>query len=242
MNEKTKDPNVGMQMSYDEIVNIMHLCGENPDGLVFHGAGAYGAPQPSDASMHLVQLAKNYSPEKPLYVAAIGAITNIATAILQYPDIINRIVLVWLAGNDFDDSPNVYNIYQDVKSAQVVFDSGVPFIHVPCNYVTSHLLTGIPELENCIGRKNALCDYLVENVKKYGENHFAWGKQIWDIGVIGYLMNENFSSCETVSAPILTDNITWSRDYRRHLIKNVKHLDRDAIFRDMYKKLGNLET
>ena len=45
-------------MSYDEIVNIMHLCGENPDGLVFHGAGAYGAPQPSDASMHLVQLAK----------------------------------------------------------------------------------------------------------------------------------------------------------------------------------------
>ena len=242
MNEKTKDPNVGMQMSYDEIVNIMHLCGENPDGLVFHGAGAYGAPQPSDASMHLVQLAKNYSPEKPLYVAAIGAITNIATAILQYPDIINRIVLVWLAGNDFDDSPNVYNIYQDVKSAQVVFDSRVPFIHVPCNYVTSHLLTGIPELENCIGRKNALCDYLVENVKKYGENHFAWGKQIWDIGVIGYLMNENFSSCETVSAPILTDNITWSRDYRRHLIKNVKHLDRDAIFRDMYKKLGNLET
>ena len=151
-------------------------------------------------------------------------------------------MLVWLAGNDFDDSPNVYNIYQDVKSAQVVFDSRVPFIHVPCNYVTSHLLTGIPELENCIGRKNALCDYLVENVKKYGENHFAWGKQIWDIGVIGYLMNENFSSCETVSAPILTDNITWSRDYRRHLIKNVKHLDRDAIFRDMYKKLGNLEA
>ena len=71
---------------------------------------------------------------------------------------------------------------------RVVFDSRVPFIHVPCNYVTSHLLTGIPELENCIGRKNALCDYLVENVKKYGENHFAWGKQIWDIGVIGYQM------------------------------------------------------
>lgn len=96
---------------------------------------------------------RKLQPGKPLYVAAIGAITNIATAILQYPDIINRIVLVWLAGNDFDDSPNVYNIYQDVKSAQVVFDSGVPFIHVPCNYVTSHLLTGIPELENCIGRK-----------------------------------------------------------------------------------------
>ena len=62
--KKQNDPNVGMQMSYDEIVNIMHLCGENPDGLVFHGAGAYGAPQPSDASMHLVQLAKKATARK----------------------------------------------------------------------------------------------------------------------------------------------------------------------------------
>lgn len=65
-----------------------------------------------------------------------------------------------------------------------------------------------------------------------------------DLGYRGHWLSDEreFSSCETVSAPILTDNITWSRDYRRHLIKNVKHLDRDAIFRDMYKKLGNLET
>ena len=140
-------------MSYDEIVNIMHLCGENPDGLVFHGAGAYGAPQPSDASMHLVQLAKKLQPGKTALCSRHWGNHKYCYSYFTIPDIINRIVLVWLAGNDFDDSPNVYNIYRDVKSAQVVFDSGVPFIHVPCNYVTSHLLTGIPELEKLYWQK-----------------------------------------------------------------------------------------
>lgn len=238
MNEKTNDPKKGMEMSYAEILRILELCGENKKKIAFRGAAGYGAPQKSEAVEHLIALSENYNRENPLYVAAIGAITNIATAILLEPGIIDRMVLVWLAGNDFNDSPNVYNIYQDVTSAQIIFDSGVPLIHVPCNYVTSHLITGVPELETCIGGKNELCNHLVEMVKEYGNNHYAWGKQIWDIGVIGYLMKEEFGSCEIVSAPILTDNITWSRDYRRHLIKNVKEINRDCIFRDMYQKLA----
>lgn len=239
MNEKTKDPGMGMEMSYEEIKRILRLCG-HPKELAFRGAAGYGAPKQSPAAEHLIALSKNYGKDKPLYVAAIGAITNVATAILLEPDIVERIVLVWLAGNDFDNSPNVYNIYQDIASAQVIFNSGVPLVHVPCNPVTSHLITGIPELEACIGGKNELCDYLIGRVKEYGEDHFAWGKQIWDVGVIGYLMKEEFAACETVTAPVLTDNLTWGRDYRRHLIKNVKEVSRDDIFRDMYGKLQEI--
>ena len=72
-----------------------------------------------------------------------------------------------LAGNDFTESPNTYNVYQDVKAAQVIFDSGVPLLHVPCNYVTSHMLTSVPELESCLGNRNDLCDYLISIVKAY---------------------------------------------------------------------------
>lgn len=239
MNEKTQDPKKGMEMSYEEIKKVLRLCGCS-EKLAMRGADGYGAPRSSQAAEHLIEISRSYNMDKPLYIAAIGAITNVATAILLEPDIIKRIVLVWLAGNDFNDSPNVYNIYQDVVSAQVIFQSGVPLVHVPCNSVTSHLITGIPELEACIGGKNKLCDYLVGIVKEYQDDYFAWGKQIWDIGVMGYLMKEEFAACETVAAPILTDNITWSRDYRRHLIKNVKEINRDGIFRDMYRKLSKV--
>lgn len=236
MNEKTNDPGTGMEMSYEEIQKVLRLCGYSEE-LAFRGADGYKAPRRSPAAEHLIALSRNYGIDRPLYVAAMGAITNVATAILLEPDIVERIVVVWLAGNDFNDSPNVYNIYQDAASAQIIFDSGVPLVHVPCSPVTSHLITGIPELEACIGGKNELCDYLLGKVREYGDDHFAWGKQIWDAGVIAYLMKEEFTCCETVTAPVLTDNLTWSRNYKRHLIKNVKEVSRDDIFRDMYRKL-----
>ncbi len=38
----------------------------------------------------------------------------------------------------------------------------------------------------------------------------------------------------------MTDNLTWSRDYHRHLIRNVKCFRRDAVFRDLFRKLSGV--
>ena len=193
MNERAQDPKTGMEMSYREILNIQKLCHKEGGCEVKKGSASYLSdkkrPVPSAAGSDLAERAMKYSPENPLYVIGIGAGTNIASALLQQPEIISRIVVVWLAGNDFNLSPDVYNIYQDVKAAQVIFDSGVPLLHVPCNFVTSHMITGVPELESCIGGKNELCDYLISIVKDYGQDTFAWGKTIWDLGAVGCLMN-----------------------------------------------------
>ena len=56
-------------------------------------------PVESDAAKDLAQRAMKYSGENPLYVIAIGAITNVSSAILMNPEIIDRIVLIWLGGN-----------------------------------------------------------------------------------------------------------------------------------------------
>ena len=81
-------------------------------------------PVESKAALDLAERAMCYSSDNPLYVIGIGAGTNIASALLLNPEIRERIVIVWLAGNDFTESPNTYNVYQDVKAAQVIFDSG----------------------------------------------------------------------------------------------------------------------
>lgn len=243
MNEKTKDPAVGMEMSYQEIYKIARLM-KNDFSAVYRGSKEYlksfDAPVDSEAKDHLVQLAKSYTWENPLYVACIGAITNVASAILSDPEIVNRIVVVWLGGDDFYYTPNVYNVYQDVKAAQVIFDSGVPLVHVPCNYVSSHLLTSVPELHACLGNRNGLCNYLIEVVENYGSNHFAWGKQIWDIAVSGYFMNAGYAKTELTPAPMITDELTYSFDGSRHLIAKVTSLRRDSIFRDLFTKIGNI--
>ena len=122
MNERAQDPKTGMEMSYREILNIQKLCHKEGGCEVKKGSASYLSdkkrPVPSAAASDLAERAMKYSPENPLYVIGIGAGTNIASALLQQPEIISRIVVVWLAGNDFNLSPDVYNIYQDVKAAQ----------------------------------------------------------------------------------------------------------------------------
>ena len=240
MNEKTSDPAMGMEMSYQEIWKIIQLS-KVKFSSVYRGATRFGLGAKSEATEHLASLCMKYNKERPLYVIVLGASTNIANAIISYPEIKEKMVIIWLAGDDFCSSPNVYNIYQDIYSARILFDSGVPLIHVPCNSVTSHLITSIPELESCIENKNELCNYLVQIVRDYSNHSLGWGKQIWDIGPVAFLLNEEYGECEITTSPVITDDLTWSRDYHRHLIKNVKVIQRDKIFGELFFKLASVK-
>ncbi|MFQ9801097.1 MAG: nucleoside hydrolase [Clostridia bacterium] len=70
------------------------------------------------------------SQESPLYVVAIGAITNVASAILIEPAIIDHIVVVWLGGHVVTmESNQEFNLCGDLLASQYIFDCGVPLIH-----------------------------------------------------------------------------------------------------------------
>ena len=100
-NARSNGPEEGMEKSYAEIKNILSLMKENVE--VFKGSKSYLAdentPVESDAADDLIKRAKSYSAEKPLYVVAIGAITNIASALIKAPEIAENIVIVWLGGH-----------------------------------------------------------------------------------------------------------------------------------------------
>ena len=51
---------------------------------------------------------------------------------------------------------------QDPDAARVIFDSGVPFVQIPCLGVASHLLTTRSELDETIKGRNAISDFLYE--------------------------------------------------------------------------------
>ena len=74
-----------------------------------------------------------------------------------------------------------------------MFDCGVPLVQIPAFGVTNFLITTVPELEACLAGKNKICDYLVDNVKAYSNDHFAWSKAIWDVGAVAYLVNSGWT-------------------------------------------------
>ena len=161
-----------------------------------------------------------------------------ASAILIDPQIIERIVVVWLGGHALHWPDTMeFNLKQDLHASRLIFDCGVPLVHIPCKGVITHLTTTVPELERYVQGRGAIGDYLVEIFKGYHADHYAWSKQVWDIAPIAYLIHDAWVPTELVHSPIVTDQMTWSVDHSRHLIRSAHFVYRDPIFRDLFAKL-----
>ena len=237
-------PAEGMQLSYDEILRLLDRLDRSPEGFVFKGSTSYlpAADEPvvSPAAEDIVAKAMT-DRDGPLYVLAIGAITDVASAILIEPAIIERIVVVWLGGNAGEwPTAAEYNLSQDVPAARVVFDCGVPFVHIPCHPVAVHLRTTVPEMERWVKGQSPIADYLYQIFCDHHDDHFAWSKVIWDIATIAWLINSDWVPSVLDHSPILTDQATWSRDRSRHFIRQATNCNRDEIFRDLFTKLANV--
>ncbi|MBE6935944.1 MAG: nucleoside hydrolase [Ruminococcaceae bacterium] len=242
-NDRSNGPEQGMERSYDEILRLLEKLHHSSENFAFRGSPRYmdaaKTPIESDAVRDLIARAMARPMDRPLYVVAIGAITNVASAILLEPAITEKIVLVWLGGQPSTyTNTNEFNLSQDPYAAQVIFDCGVPLMRVPCMGVSSHMLTSIPELQYCLGGKNALCDMLLDIVRGYPQDDFAWGKEIWDVSTIGFLMNPDWVPTKLVHSPILTDDYFWAHDERRHFNREAYFCSRNPIFKDLFRKLA----
>jgi inosine-uridine nucleoside N-ribohydrolase len=231
----------GMLKSYEEILRLLDLMGTPSEGLVHRGSPTFlpdwDHPVDSDAAADLVHRAMTV-PDGPLYVAAIGAITNIASAILIEPKIVERIVVVWLAGTPPNrSSAREFNLAQDIQAARVILDSGVPLVLIPTVGVASHLLTTTTELARYLDGCGPICEYLLKIARQYMGDGMAKSKVIWDIAAIGYLIDPEWVPTNTVASPVLTNEVTWQSGAGRHAIRVAEIVHRDPIFRDLFAKL-----
>ena len=244
-NSRSSGPEDGMEKSYDEILRLLKFIGRDHDGFALRGSRGYLAaadqPQPSPAAEDLVKRAMAMPDDEPLYVVPIGAITNVASAILMEPGIIEKIVVVWLGGQPtWADSAAEFNLRQDPHASRLMFDCGVPLMQIGCTGVASHLQTTIPELEFYLRGKNALCDYLVDIVAGYTNQPFGWSKVIWDVSTIAWLLDPSTVPSKLIPSPVLTADIRWLHPGGRHLIREATHVRRDPIFRDIFTKFAAL--
>lgn len=243
-NDRSTGPKDGMEKSYDEIVRLLGFLGKDPEGFAFKGSERYFESKDdcvdSPAARDLVEKAMARRPEDGrLYVVAIGAITNVASALKMEPRIAEKIHIIWLAAQPLADaSAAEFNLSGDLRASQTIFDSDVPLTLIPCRGVASHLLTTVPELQAYIGGKNELCNALIQLFSEYSDDHFGWAKQIWDISTIGYLINEKWVPTVCEPRPALSEDARWSRDPSRTPFMVATYLERNGIFRDMFVKLG----
>ena len=250
-NINSSGPKDGMERSYIEIKKILKLLGEDSfSGEVFRGSERYleneRTPVISEAAEDLAKRAMNYTEQNPLYVVAIGAITNIASALLINPDIAQRIVVVWLGGHSREWSDTrEFNMWQDVAAARVVMGSAAPFVQLPCMGVVSEFRISEPELRYWLSGKSALADYLAMNTMhtafSYVKPCSSWTRVIWDVTAVAWLLNDGNRFLRSR----VTDTYLPSYEgiYEDQPIEKesvyVYGINRDALMTDLIEKILN---
>ena len=189
-----------------------------------HGAtGLQGTELPNPKQSLMVQHAVAFlidtlqQASEPITLATLGPLTNIAVALIQAPQIADKIDTIIAMGGAVTHG-NVtaaaeFNIYVDPHAAQVVFASGIPIKLITLD--TTHQVLTTPEhlksfreLNTPVGDAAAdlLAHYGTPDVERYGMN----GAPLHDPCVIAYLLNPQlftFRSTYTVVDTVSPENI-----------------------------------
>lgn len=233
-NESIKD---GTKKSYQEILKICKWLNFEVQNKVFKGAENYLKDGITDnpAVNKIIETAHK---NDKTYIMAIGALTNVAMAILKDPEIIHKIEVVWLGGNGlcFCDNQE-FNFIQDVEAVKTVFASKVKLTLIPAKGVASNLMTSIYELHHHLKGKNELCTYLCKIFQQDGYHQKYDRRVIWDISVIAYLINDNWFVTRKINCPDINFNTSYNLKTQNHKITVVDYIHARYVYQDLFAKL-----
>ena len=242
-NSLSSGPGDGMQKSYEELHRLLDLLGEDRN-LAFRGSETYlpdrNTPVKSDAAYNLIKLANECASNgEQLYVLAIGAITNVASALLLDPTLVKKITVIWLGGHPFHwRDVREFNYIQDVPAVQVIFDSGVPFIQIPCRFVAELLNLSRSEIARYCEPCGKIGKFLAQRTyDALGKNNES--RVIWDISTVAYCTLDKTFTSEIVPAPRICDDGYYGSSLGRHEMVVVQHIVRDKVFKRFFELLKN---
>lgn len=156
----------------------------------------------------------------PLYVLNIGALTDLAVALLEEPKITSKMTAIWVGGGRYPKGSKECNLGNDLIAANYVFASELPLWQIPSN-VYKTTLVSLAQLKLRVAPMGKLGNYLYEQLitfMKTNAKEKSWiNPECWvmgDSGAIGVLLEEQKSYYQEIIAPIF--------DEEHHYIYNQK--------------------
>ncbi len=246
-NDRSSSFAEGMELSLKEMKRVLEVLGCAGQYPVFEGSRKSLTEDPDHfdpeipAARNLVQIARKA--RKPVYVLCLGAITNVAAALMLDPSIKDRIVVVWLGTNCFSKGHlKEFNLLQDFAAGQRVMDSGVPLVILPAmgkrGEGTQVLVVDQENIAAIQGEGKVPVFFRSELPKEFHDTEGEWRHILWDIAAPGLIARPEDYQLRAIPAPILTDSLRFAFDSTRHRIVWMDSLDPDPIRQDLFHCLS----
>lgn len=201
-----------MAESREEIDKLLRLMDLEGKVTVANGSAEpiedETTPQDSPGARLIIEESRLASPDDRLYVAFLGPLTDMASAILLDPGIVGRdVVVIWIGGVGYGGIETYpgpeFNLGNDIAAANVVFGSQMTVWQVPSN-VYSQVSVGYAELEERIGGTSGLADYLIEQMVEWNATYHPEpieSRSLGDSPAISLMLYPRGGQFRTVPAP-----------------------------------------
>lgn len=234
-----------MEASYEAILRVtrsIHMQANVLYGETWPQQGE----QPSEGVRFLIEEARREDAH-PLYVLCLGALTNIARALKEAPDIAHRMTVVTIGGRDYfepDQDVKEFNFGNDVAAANALLSSDVPVWQIPiCTYSTVRV--GLAELQCRVAPYGEAGKYLFEQMVAYNHTKQAsWTPgESWSLGdspAVGVVLHNNCGKQHWQKPLRVLEDTGYGEELHAREILVYDTIDSRYLMEDFYAKLSLL--
>lgn len=176
----------------------------------------------------------------PLYIAFLGPLTDMASALLLEPRLEEKdIKVIWIGGGDWPCGGREYNLSNDITAANVIMKSGLELWQIPRN-VYRMMPVSFAEMTRKVKPCGEIGRYLVDNVIDHNNkmpNGPAEYRVLGDSPAIGVMLYEDCGRWSWRPAPEFDTMMKYVHTGKNRPIKVYETMDNHFIMEDFYAKI-----
>ena len=232
--------------SYDEIKTVLSCMKLEVPVFMGQSGPLEADGMISPAAQFIIDEANNCSDGMPLYILCQGAITNVAMALRVYPQIKDKIIIVWIGTHGIQNigkpAPfREFNAGNDITAANEVLKSGAPVWLIPSDVYTT-INVSLAELKVKVEPYGKIGHHLYHNMIEYNlSDRAGWTQgESWSLGdspAIAVAINPGCGKFVEAPAPFVNEDTSSSSCSGAPKIRVYTSVDSRFILEDFFAKL-----
>lgn len=191
----------------------------------------------------IIETSKRFTRENRLVVFTIGAATDVASAILEDPSIVERIQVIAMGFRSLEQGGKEYNVQNDPRAWQVILDSNVPVTIGSADVCKTFLSLNYEQARKLISGHGAIGAWLwqeyqawyMQHVEPVGKKDSSKSWVIWDIIVLA--KEEKMTTSKRVPRPRLADDLSFQPADTDKTITWITSVNSRALWADFIRRL-----
>ncbi len=195
----------------------------------------------------IIESSRKFSKNNRLDVLAIGTATDVASAILQDPTIVDRIRIFGMGFKSWSEGGDEYNVLNDVKAWQIILQSNVPVV-IGCGDVArASLALSLDQARDLVSAHGPVGHWLWKefeafywrHVKPLRKDDFSKPWIIWDEISLAFLLG--MTTQQVYPRPVLRDDLKFEHPQSDKTITWVTDVDEKRLWADFLERLDTYQ-